>query len=323
MDIFDNTVFNCSHIVDPGIYHMDNRFLFLVDPQKEAGKFSEELLQSSPHITKHRHVAIAKRFWKDADRYMIFGLNLGLQNRTGNKARLLYIWDAKSQPSTLEDGFYGKVTGNYNGHKFVMSSPVISTEVLFCRNHPKPFRDNKLGEDSQEYLGCQGLDYKQAEFAMEMFNITWGAIAPKTVVVADFDNKTWRWIGVMEDVMYGSADYSFVTQLITPANRIFQPTFCSVKPRLIEIVAAAPEMLSKFNALAYPFSHNLWPFVLGSVAFLSFLFPILSYLQRKIDTICKRPRERGISVWFCFSALIGENLRDESITYHRFPLRSD
>ena len=52
--IFDNTVTNCTFVYDAGIYHQDSRFLFLVGPEDNAGEYTEKILNSSPHIAKHR-----------------------------------------------------------------------------------------------------------------------------------------------------------------------------------------------------------------------------------------------------------------------------
>ena len=59
MAILDNTVLNCSHVIEPGAYNMDNRFLFLLDKHENGEQFSENLFKSSPHIARHRHV----NFW--------------------------------------------------------------------------------------------------------------------------------------------------------------------------------------------------------------------------------------------------------------------
>ena len=52
--ILGNTVTNCTFVYDAGIYHQDSRFLFLVDPEDNAGEYTEKIFNSSPHITKHR-----------------------------------------------------------------------------------------------------------------------------------------------------------------------------------------------------------------------------------------------------------------------------
>ena len=54
LKIFDNTVLNCSFILEPGIYNIDTRFLFIVDENESITKYSEELFAASPHISKHR-----------------------------------------------------------------------------------------------------------------------------------------------------------------------------------------------------------------------------------------------------------------------------
>ena len=52
--IFDNTVLNCSYLFEPGIYNIDNRFLFILDNNDNMAKKSEDIFNGSPHIPNHR-----------------------------------------------------------------------------------------------------------------------------------------------------------------------------------------------------------------------------------------------------------------------------
>ena len=54
MKVFDGTVLNCTFVFEPGIFHIENRFLFLIDPTENLSQSSSKVLQSSPHIQKHR-----------------------------------------------------------------------------------------------------------------------------------------------------------------------------------------------------------------------------------------------------------------------------
>ena len=54
LKIFDNTILNCSFILEPGFYIINTRFLFIVDENESITKYSEELFAASPHISKHR-----------------------------------------------------------------------------------------------------------------------------------------------------------------------------------------------------------------------------------------------------------------------------
>ena len=54
MAVFDRTVVNCSFFLEPGIYNLENRFLFLADPDENVTGYAEEIFNSSPHIANHR-----------------------------------------------------------------------------------------------------------------------------------------------------------------------------------------------------------------------------------------------------------------------------
>ena len=58
MSVLDNTVLNCSLVLEPGAYNMDNRFLFLMHKDENGVEFSENLFKSSPHIARHRYANI-------------------------------------------------------------------------------------------------------------------------------------------------------------------------------------------------------------------------------------------------------------------------
>ena len=254
----------------------------------------------------------------------MFGLNLGSGNKDGRASRLLYVWDAKVLPSNLEDGFYGKVTTNYNGHKFIFSTARIEVDTMFCSKKRKNLEETKPGQDTKEYLQCGGFGTYQSDFAGEMFNLTWGAITTRGVVVGEFINETQRWIGAMEDLVYYRADYLFGITLVNPANRVFYAPNSMLPDQHYDILAPYPKKLNKFYALVFPYSASLWPFVLGSLVIMSVTFPLVSYLQRKVQNlknvlVCEQ--EIGVSSWFSFSALIGENMRGESVTYHRGSIR--
>ena len=54
MEIFDKTVKNCTIALEPGIFHLENRFLFIVHPDDYIMKYSREVFASSQQIVKHR-----------------------------------------------------------------------------------------------------------------------------------------------------------------------------------------------------------------------------------------------------------------------------
>ena len=54
MEIFDKTVKNCTTALEPGIFHFENRFLFIVHPDYYIMKYSREFFARSQQIVKHR-----------------------------------------------------------------------------------------------------------------------------------------------------------------------------------------------------------------------------------------------------------------------------
>ena len=253
----------------------------------------------------------------------MFGRNLGIGKTT--RARFLYVWDMRNPPMTLEDGFYGGVTSNYQGHKFTMSAVNFGYLVLDCQKKIKTWEEVKPGEDSPDFLGCTGYEILQARLAMEMFNFTLGIVVDKEdMVFYDFDNKTRTWIGVRSNVLYNKADYTLSLNLISPANRLLKSSSNFQSHAKVDILSQAPKQLSKVYSLVYPYSAILWPFVLGTVVLMSVAFPFISYMIRVADKRLNRTdaiKEIGVSAWFSWSALVGENMRDESVTPHRLPIR--
>ena len=54
LDVFDKTVLNCTFIIEPGIYNLENRFLFLAYPDDNLSQYAEKIFNSSAHIANHR-----------------------------------------------------------------------------------------------------------------------------------------------------------------------------------------------------------------------------------------------------------------------------
>ena len=52
--VFDQTVLNCTYVFDAGIYNLENRFLFLIDPSESVAEYSEKILTNSINIANHR-----------------------------------------------------------------------------------------------------------------------------------------------------------------------------------------------------------------------------------------------------------------------------
>ena len=177
--------------------------------------------------------------------------------------------------------FIGKVTTNYNGHKFVVSSLRIDADYMFCAKERKSLEETKPVQDTKEYLQCGGFDTYQSDFAKEMFNLTWGAITTRGPFIGKFINKTQRWNGAMEDLVYYRADYvSFGIGRVNSANRIFYAPNSMMPYEQYEILAPYPKKLRKFYALIFPYSTSLWPFVLGSVVAMSIALPLVSWSYR-------------------------------------------
>ena len=253
----------------------------------------------------------------------MFGRNLGIDSKT--KARFLYVWDVTHPPKTLEEEFYGGVTTNYRGHKFMMAGVDYGYIALHCGKSIKTFEEVKPGEDDPQYLGCSGYEAQQAGFMKDMFNLTWGIVVGKEkTILSAFNNKTRKWMGAMSGVVYSKTDYTLSMLLINPANRIFLtcPNFNAHTE--VDILSQAPKKLSNVYSLVYPYSADLWPFVLGSVVLASAAFFVISKLTIMVDKRLNRAasqRDKGVSGWFGFSALVGENMREESVEPHTKPIR--
>ena len=54
LDIFQRTVLNCSHLMETGIYNIENRFLFIADQDDNLPELSEKIFESSDLISNHR-----------------------------------------------------------------------------------------------------------------------------------------------------------------------------------------------------------------------------------------------------------------------------
>ncbi len=52
--VFDQTIINCTYVFDAGIYNIENRFLFLIDPSENVAEYSEKVLTISINIANHR-----------------------------------------------------------------------------------------------------------------------------------------------------------------------------------------------------------------------------------------------------------------------------
>ena len=266
----------------------------------------------------------AKPFTFDASRYLMFGLSLGLSLDFGI-SRFLYIWDAKDPPVTLHNGFYGTVTTNFRGHKFLFSVTRFPMDTFFCQKPIKSVEEVRPGEDSQAYLKCQGYEHEQHSMASAMFNLTWGIVAPDRRGFLAFDNKTNTWTGTTSYVFYGKADLSSTLQK-NRANRIHAPG-TNLKPveTTTVIMAAAPKRISHLFAVTYPFKGLLWLCVAGFTILITAFMKILPQAQNKIHIVRTRDsridEREDVSMLFGFTALIGENMRDETSRYHSSSIR--
>ena len=237
--------------------------------------------------------------------------------------KLLYIWDERQKPTELEHGFYGNATTNYNGHKFTLSGTRYVLPLIYgCKNPMKTYNELRPGEDSINHLGCKGSEIKLMNFISEMFNFTWGMIAPDAITVDKFDNNTGLWVGLFQYVVYGKADLCTRLPTQSDGNRLLY-TATILKADDFSIITASPKKKSAIFAIIYPYEAILWPFVIVTTIVMSLVFKLVPALQRKVDAIrgLDPNVEKGISSWFALSALLGENLRDESVVYHRPSVR--
>ena len=264
-------------------------------------------------------------FAHDEARYLVFGLNLGAADKSSSKAKLLYIWDSKSPPMTHDGGFYGNVTRNFNAQKFMFCGSEVDVDLMFCKRKRKTYETVEPGKDSDEYLGCGGYDIEQLRFASEMFNFNYGIIASKGYGTNDFDNTTGRWKGVLGHLLYRRADLTMSIYLQGHGNRLRYPVISPMhdSPGSEFILSAVPKMLPNVFAIVYPFGSILWISTIVTVIIMTILFPLVSKVQKRMDIILHQRlnREKEISAFFGFSALLGENMRGESVTYHKGPIR--
>ena len=240
----------------------------------------------------------------------------------------MYIWNEKDKPTTMEEGFYSNVTRNYNGHKFMYVAFNVAIPSFYCTKPLKSFEEVQPGEDSLEESQCIGSEVLNLGFAKEMFNMSWGLIAPKYIKFTDpsysqIDNLTGRWNPntYNNHLIYGKADISLFTPTDAPGNRILGGTKFIYQPYFI--FSAAPKKLSNVFAVIYPFEPILWPAIFLAATLMSIAFYILPNFQRTVDVIkgLDPKKEKGVLIWFGYFALIGENMRQESIEYHRGPIR--
>ena len=245
----------------------------------------------------------------------------------------MYIWNEKNKPKSLETGFYANVTKNYNGHKFIYTAHNIDIPPFFCDKNLKSFYEDQHGLLEEPRVNatldgerCFGLDVSILGFASELFYMSWGFIAPGSQGSCNnsmIDNKTGRWqpSTYMNNLVYGKADVSLYMTTHSPGNRVLGATQFRYEP--VFIFSAAPKKLSNALAVVYPFEPILWPAVLLTATVMSLVFYLLPNFQRKVDSIkgLDPKKETGVSIWFGYFALIGESMRDESVKYHRGPIR--
>ena len=198
-------------------------------------------------------------------------------------------------------------------------------DPFFCQKPIKTVEEVRPGEDSQAYLRCQGYEHEQHLIASEMFNLTWGIVAPDIRSLIAFDNKTNTWTGIMSYVFYGKADLSTATLQKNRGNRIHTPGTNMKTGVTSDILAAAPKRISNVFAVVYPFKEILWSFVIGSTVLITAMFKILPQARNKIGgarTRDSRSDEReDFSILFGFAALLGENIRNETARYHSSLIR--
>ena len=261
-------------------------------------------------------------FAHDETRYLVFGLNLGATDKSSSKAKLLYIWDSKSPPMTLEGGFYGNVTRNFNAQNFMYCGSNSHFDLMFCKRKMKTYETVEPGEDGDEYLGCGGYDIEQLRFASEMFNFKYGIIRPKEY---GYDNTTGRWKGIIGEFFYRRADLTMSIYLQGHFNQLHYPVISPMNdsPGNSFILSAVPKKMSNVFAIVYPFGSILWIATIVTVIIMTILFPLVSKVQKRMDIILgqRLNREKEISAFFGFSALLGENMRGESVIYHKRPIR--
>ena len=270
-------------------------------------------------ILLSRRVAIVKRYARDPSRYLVYGRNLGIQKRTTH-SKFLYTWDENSPPLTVE-GFYGNVTTRYNGHKFSLMAHLEIWEYTYCfvpllRTLPR----RRPRSNNKEKFRCDGIDVLNMEFGAEMFNYTFDIVATNLVETSKFDKKAQRFDGVVHFLVDGMADVSVVLATNEDFNRILYPSYNKEPSIRRYIFAAAPKPLPKAFSAIYPYEPILWPVVFAVVVLMSIIFKVTPLVEKKVN-FGDNKEDGGISLWYGFSSLFGQNMSKESSAYHKPSLR--
>ena len=200
------------------------------------------------------------------------------------------------------------------------SSSNFKNEYSYCDKPMKPIEEVKPWQDGQDYLKCRGIFINQIDAAAEMFNYTYGLVATKEFYLQHYNNVTDRWKGFLSYVIYGQADVSIVQLLAGDANLIHYAGNDMLKEPRRFIVAQYPKKLSNALAVLYPFEAKLWLIVLGVTIIMTITLRVLSGIQGKLVK-GQDFTEKGVSAWWCFTVLLGENSRNETVTYHRASIR--
>ena len=223
----------------------------------------------------HRNVNVVKRLKYDKSRFLMFGMNLGI-GKMASKSKLLYIWDSKRPPQTLEDEFFGGVTTNFNGHKFTGIVLAFNYMAAFCKMKvPITLDKQKPGKNDPKSLGCRGDHISFYNHFSEAYNLTYGLVSPGVSWGFQYDNETGRYTGTFALLYYGIGDFSVPNRFSAPTTRFCGGINNIIRSISLDIIAPIPQKISNAFALLYPFEPKLWPFVIASTILMSIAFVVV------------------------------------------------
>ena len=302
MKILDHSVLDCSQKIAPGMFHNDNRFLFILDRQQGV-EDAEEIFKTSKYAKRHRHVVVAKRFQESE--FLMF--TYSFQNDGHNVVTLRYRWNPFDKPETL-DKFYGDSISDLK-RKVVTVSTIpwpffVSAEIV-----PK----TKNPPDHRLYENHRGMEIDILHFMEEAFNFkadvtnpidgSWGRLS---------DNGTWN--GLTGEAAKGSAEIILSGVYYTWARSQVIHSSVFYLSDYISIAAPTPKQVSKLLAIINPFDRYVWTGLFLSTAFMTIFLPMMSKLEHKY--VPKSRRKKNIDPAFIFRCLLGEPVTDETSAAH-------
>ena len=302
MKILDHSILDCSQKQEPGMFHNENRFLFILDEQQGV-KDAEEIFKSSKYAKRHGHLAVAKRF-RDSN-FLMFTYNF--QNEGNSSVKLRYNWNSLPKPKTL-DNFYGNSISNLKGKVVPVSTLPWALSV---RADIVP--ENKNPPGHRQYENHRGYEFNILQFMENALNFkvdvtnpidkNWGGIS---------NNGTWT--GMTSLAANGSAEIILSAVYYTWARSQVIHSAVFFDSDYILIASPTPKQASKLLAIINPFDYFVWTGLILSMVFMTVCLPMISKLENKF--VPKSIRKKTINPTFIFRCVLGEPVIDETSAPH-------